>query len=182
MLTEWLYENPTIVFFIWLLGHAVTCRLMVLGDRDYQGQSQLGIEADHRMGCQSLADFLRMTACDSLIMGGLVALGAYFCEEYSFAVLSGGIFLPYAVNIVEHFDNAALYGVLAKRPETDEPKLTLTKEECYGICAKKCVGYAVFLFILFGATSNPLLLGGGIGILGWGGLRKLESAYPEDAV
>ncbi|MDF1661321.1 MAG: hypothetical protein P1V97_06095 [Planctomycetota bacterium] len=182
MLTEWLYENPTFVYLIWLLGHAVACRLMVLGDRNYQSQSQLGIEADHRMGCRGFGDFLRMTACDSLIMGGLVAIGAYFCQEYSFAVLSGAIVLPYAVNIVEHFDNVALYGVLAKHPQRDEPGLTLTKAECYEVSAKKCVGYAVFLFILFGATSNPLLLGGGIGILAWGGLRKLESAYPEDAV
>lgn len=180
MLTEWLFQNPLFVYLFWLIGHIAACRFMVLGDRDYQNQSQLGIEADHRMGCQSLGDFLRMTVCDSLIMGGLVALGAQFCEEYAFAVLSGALFLPYAVNIIEHFDNVAFYGILAQRPERDEPALTLSKEECYAICAKKCVGYGVFLFILFGVTSNPLLLGGGLGILAWGALRKLESAYPED--
>lgn len=174
MLTEWLYENPHFVYLIWLLGHAITCRFMVLSERDYQSQSQIGFEYNQSFG-STLGDFLKMALADSLIMVALIALGAHYFEEYAFAVLSGAIFVPYGANVMEHFENVALFRVLAERPKRGEPLLIINREECHQICAKKCVGYAVFLFFLFGITSNPLVLGGGIGILCWGGLHKLES-------
>jgi hypothetical protein len=175
MFTEYLYSHPLLVYLIWLAGHIIACRFMVLSDQDYKSQKIIELGADHRTGCEDFWDFLRVSICDSLAMAALITLGALFCEEYAFCVLAGAIFVPYGANVVEHFDNVAFYRVMAKRPEPESgPHLFLSRSDCYAICAKKCVGYAVFVLFLFGITSNPLLLGGGLGMLCWGGLQSLE--------